>query len=133
MAVAIGLGLTVIILVMVSEHPLPPETSRVTEYVPEFVNRCVGEVVVEVLFIPDAGSPKFQFDKVPAVDVLVKFVKLFTHTELALKAATGGAGAAIFTEVVLVQPLPSVIITEYDPTGRPVIVCVVCIGVEFQE
>ena len=72
---------TVICCVVVDGALPGPLTVNVTVYVPGAENVCDGFAIVAVLFVPEAGSPKFQLKPVGhSVDVLVKLtVLLFTQ------------------------------------------------------
>jgi hypothetical protein len=56
---------------IVSEQPEALETTSVTLYIPELINVWIGSGRVDVLNVPEPGSPKFQFQLVTGPPPLV--------------------------------------------------------------
>jgi hypothetical protein len=61
-----GASLMVTAMVVESIHPVILVTIRFTLNVPPAEKACVGFCMVEVLLVPEAGSPKFQLQAMMA-------------------------------------------------------------------
>ena len=100
---ATGVGFTKALSTIVSAHPPPVETIRVTGYVPAAGYICVGFCLVEV---PPSPKAQFQVDIVPllTVDLSVNGEGFPKQTGVVTNAATGTRLTTTGNVMVLWQP-----------------------------